>query len=172
MKYAILIIGMMWLVPMACAPPPHPPIVSIDSEFLPYVTQFHSDAIGTTGKEFKIEDLVMEFNNDIINLNENGRCTTAYNTTPLIYISKQWWDASTDEIAKQTLVYHELGHCILGRLHNKTQVIVTINDGFGGISPFIVYESIMNPYSDIPDLYFQQYRESILKEYFGGYNGQ
>ncbi len=45
--------------------------------------------------------------------NAAGMCNMS---TGIIYLNKERWD-SFSEITKETVVFHELGHCVLGRGH-------------------------------------------------------
>jgi hypothetical protein len=93
----------------------------------------------------KIDDL--EFKTaDIEEENIMGRCHRYDHGTPTIVIDSIYWDkiSPTQRIA---LVFHELGHCVLNRIH--------VEEGL----------SIMNPYL-ISDYNFSRNFDGVLSEFF------
>jgi len=82
----------------------------IEKVFLPYVISFEKQC------NCKI-DVNMEFS---IMLRWAGYC---YNfLSPLdnriVLIDSEYWEAHTDAASREVLIFHELGHCVLGRDHN------------------------------------------------------
>jgi hypothetical protein len=45
-----------------------------------------------------------------------------------IYIDKDWWENNTDYLEREQLIYHEIGHCTLLKMHTKP----TDAEGFFG----------------------------------------
>jgi hypothetical protein len=122
-----------------------PPIFEIEKEFRPYFNRFIKEAalrnifIDTT-------NLILKVANTTTNLKETcGTCFQFINKKDLqktIEINAKneiCWTKAQD-LEKETLIFHELGHCLLGRTGHK-------NDLFGDKSP----KSIMN--ADGRDLY-------------------
>lgn len=102
-------------------------------EFAPYVAQFEISA-ALNGSPLKVEDLKITLGNlsqDSLN-QESGLCEITEGQTPLITIDQASWE-SMDETERESLIFHELGHCVLRRAH----LAVIRTNG----SP----ESIMNP---------------------------
>ena len=148
--------SVLFLFLVACAG--HQPVVSIDPAFQSYVDQWHSDA-RLVGHGDEIDDLIIEFGS-LLQLGEKGVCFTGVGYTPTIQIDVTWWNEPQDPIQLKYLIYHELGHCILNRVHNNKMIAIS-----NGAS---VYESIMNPYAYIDDYYDANYHQHILEEYFYG----
>jgi hypothetical protein len=73
-----------------------------------------------------------------------------YLLTGNIEIDKEYWDRQ-DEAAREELIFHELGHCVMGKEHNEKMI---------GDCP----ASIMYPYI-MPDCY-TRHREYYIKELF------
>lgn len=42
--------------------------------------------------------------------------------TKTVYIDKKWWKETKNELAKEELIFHELGHCILDRDHTSAKI--------------------------------------------------
>lgn len=120
----------------ACAPKEkdHVELFQVDSDFLPYVQNFEL-ASSQESRDLKITDLIVSFG-DTPNLNETGVCEITENETPRIIVNAAIWQtlSSTD---RQEVIFHELGHCVLRRIHQNSQVA-----GTGGMIP----DSIMYPY--------------------------
>ena len=117
--------------------------IGVDPILAPYVKSFYADA-----KRFNAElrpitvpvFFVRSLEKDII-----GKC---YRFTPLnwIVISRYFWDRTQPE-SRQILIYHELGHCVLGKGHEE----------YG----------IMQPVLLLADEYYHN-KEGILREFFTG----
>lgn len=79
----------------------------------------------------RLKELVIKFGFDLNDYNTLGECNP---NTFQVEISESYWvSASLPE--RETLLFHELGHCLLGRSHD---------DGLMPISGGHVYKSIMN----------------------------
>jgi len=76
-----------------------------------------------------------------------GKCTNG-----IVYIVKDYWD-STSEEGRETLLYHELGHCVLHRGHES---------GSDEIGP----KSVMVADSSLVTYYWAKNRDHYLKELF------
>ena len=93
-----------------------------------------------------------------------GRCTTYTNSTlkakrvyKEIYIKKSFWDnASTNQ--RETLMLHELGHCVLNKNHNNS-----VMDYEGRSVP----SSIMNSYNIGAGLYYYNNKQHYYDELIG-----
>lgn len=83
-----------------------------------------------------------------------GLCYTYENSKDKeIVLDKEFWD-STNEIKRKELLFHELGHCILDKRHDKTI-----------INPPGRPKSIMYPYV-ISTYWIENYFEEYIAELF------
>lgn len=137
----------------------HKPIVRIDPLFQPIVNQWHQDAKEILGYDVPIFDLIIDFGN--LDATKSGLCQTETYHSPHIYIDKYYWN-SEDDIQRLLTIYHEMGHCVLGRDHNNTMIY--INDP--GVVPYYAPQSIMYYTSIIRDDYWLSHRTLLLTEYF------
>jgi hypothetical protein len=98
----------------ACAPKVHTAIVRIDPAFEVHVDRFMSASIVNNGPR-EITDLIIEFRP----LSEHiALCQTDSGETSIISIDPKSW-VSLNPIEQQLVIYHELGHCLLRRLHRE-----------------------------------------------------
>jgi len=69
-----------------------------------------------------------------------GSCTTGGGTTPTVRMNPQYWDSNTifTNSRRAILMYHELGHCLLGLGHDDSTI--TTADGH------TVMKSLMSTY--------------------------
>lgn len=105
-----------------------------------FETQVHAfeQASVEAGNPVAVVDLIIVLDSSIANLGEDGVCILGTNTTPVIRIGTNYWNTASDQ-GKEALLFHELGHCILGRVHNQ---VVDSTD---------VPESIMFPCASVFD---------------------
>ena len=94
------------------------PEVSIESQFQPIVQNFVADA-QTQGKPVTITNLIIQ---SVPSLPDEimGECFSGGLSPPTIQISQEDWDVLTPD-GQKVLLYHELGHCVLGRVHNYNE---------------------------------------------------
>jgi hypothetical protein len=83
----------------------------IPNDFKIYVQRFFSEA-NKRGLSVKLEDSDLEIRFSKL-VGANGKCNTR---SKIIEIDSVSWQQS-NEFDKEWLIYHELGHCILGRNH-------------------------------------------------------
>lgn len=122
-------------------------------EFAPYVAQFESEA-NARGVALSVDNLIVEFG-DLENAQERGMCILKTEETPRIVIRKDTWERMS-EATRESLMFHELGHCVLRRVH----VTDTGIDGQDYLAA-----SLMNPYVVRGDSY-KLNRDGYLKELF------
>jgi hypothetical protein len=130
--------------------PEHNKFSTETAELKSYVSMFERDSV-IYGEGVIIKDLVVRFGD--VGAPRNGSVTLAkcYRTTdkaPEVVVGiKQWRNLSNT--GKMLLVYHELGHCVLNRLHiNREDTI-----------------SIMNP-TLMPEKVYKENKEESLRELF------
>lgn len=130
------------------ASPPQP-VLQLGS-FAPYVAKFEADSIAQ-GAPVKVDNLIVQFG--VMDFSaERGDCTISGDLTPVITLDQEYWN-STDEPGREALIYHELGHCILRRVHRNTL------NGDG------IPISDMNKYT-IDSVTYQQFRAQFVAELF------
>jgi len=96
----------------------HTPVVSIEAQYQPIVDTFTAEA-ATAGAPVTITDLIIQTVQDLPTTEEMGVCIQGAGTTPTIQISQSMWD-SLDADGQQELLFHELGHCVLNRVHEES----------------------------------------------------
>lgn len=107
--------------------------------FAPYVERFEAHAI-EYDYDVHIDNLIFQFG-DLTSKGWDGQCEQGGNVkVPTITINTKSW-ARMDDLSKEALIFHELGHCVLERGHNSE----TYPDG----SPV----SIMHPYGVVGATY-------------------
>ena len=94
--------------------------VSIDEELAPYFEAFR-EAAASRGVSVDYETL--QIHGRIENIPERdilGQCRVNSNSPDVIAIDEGYWESS-DEMEREFIVFHELGHCALGRDHLDTR---------------------------------------------------
>ncbi len=103
------------------SPEPEPKTYRVPAEVEPFVRAFREEAL-KRGKTVETDNLIVEFgptSGDEV----CGQSILAAGKTPRIVLnpgSLCWQGVSQEE--KEGLVFHELGHCLLGRLHRTDQL--------------------------------------------------
>lgn len=135
---ALILISSFAMMASSCAPKQkdHEAFLQVDSAFSDYVHNFEQVA-AQEHQPLVINDLVVSFG-DTPNLNETGVCEWAENTTPTVIVNQRIWNTLND-YDKQEVIFHELGHCILRRVHQSTEIMAYNNT-------MQIPESIMYPY--------------------------
>ncbi len=122
----------------ACAPKEkqHDSFLQVDAPFQDFVHNFETVS-AEEGQSVSISDLVVQFGNTPT-LNETGVCEWADNETPKITVNQRIWNTLND-YDKQEVIFHELGHCVLKRVHQNSEMMA-----YNGTVQ--VAASIMYPY--------------------------
>lgn len=131
--------------------------VAIDEDFLPYVELFVAESVHH-GHPVEIKDLIVMYGPDLDFGTDIGVCTTETDATPVIRIAPRYW-AQCTTLDKETLMDHELGHCVLLRDHDATKIKMSNNE--------IIPKSIMYP-DDFDDMIYYNNRDYYLDELFSG----
>ena len=88
-----------------------------DPTFASFVDEFEIKGKAITGNaDFKVVDVPINFG-DTENPSFQGVCFEYPDGTKEIIIKKAWWDATNNQDYRESLIFHELGHCALGRDH-------------------------------------------------------
>ena len=105
----------------------------ISNHFYPYVKRFADEAYrrNVYPNQSKLAALSIRFAFNLGDYNHLAECEV--NTTQISVSESYWMTASEPE--REVLIFHELGHCLLGRGHD---------DNVMPISGGTIYKSIMN----------------------------
>ena len=155
MKYAALFF--LLLTALCCKQDPME-VQNVDADLQPYVDQFYIEAANRGYSLSRHLDAVLS--------TEISQCGQGHSPNfngmfdkPTILISESCW-ATLNEDAREILVFHELGHALLNRLH----IDGTLPNGY---SKSIMCAGTNFDCSDLPDyLYCSNYREYYLDELF------
>lgn len=92
----------------------------IEAELQVYIDLFTSEAME---RDVQIDVSEINLGAYIKNIEENGtigQCISYSDGTKDIVIDERNWNR-LDELEKEYVVFHELGHCVLNRSHNNSQ---------------------------------------------------
>lgn len=122
--------------------------------FAPYVRKFEEES-ARFGKPVKVEDLVIRFG--ALDAGLTGLCRRRFAATPAIILEEQSWLDST-ELTRESLMFHELGHCVLNEEHRREMIPSILPD-------VLIPASLMNPTVVAGEIYLQN-RDYYLGELF------
>ncbi len=127
----------------------------VDAELWSYYSNFEKEA---AARGLDIDLFVANITGEISEINEEhvaGRCTFSSASPNAITIDKSFWDRSSP-LFREFVVFHELGHCFLGRGHEE------------GVNANGTCKSIMRSgVEDCRDNYRSTTRAAYLDELFG-----
>lgn len=81
----------------------------------PYYQSFLHEA-NSHHVRMEVSDLYMHFTDGFDGTTTLGRCT--HGDLAIVEISRNAWNRFSDE-SREQLIFHELGHCLLGRHHTS-----------------------------------------------------
>ncbi len=147
---AFAVVSFIVLSASSCAPKEkqHDAFLQVDAPFQDFVNNFEQTS-SEEGNALVIDDLVVVFGTTPT-MNETGVCEWAENETPRIVINQRIWNTLND-YDKQEVIFHELGHCVLRRVHQNSEMLA-----YDGAQT--VPDSVMYPYR-IPGTI---YRDNIV----------
>lgn len=87
---------------------------NIDKEFHKYVSSFMESSLGAVSSR-RIKGLTMGFTND----KDSSIAGTCWPHIKEIDIDLEWWNNNPSPLQRQSLIFHELGHCLLYRSHTN-----------------------------------------------------
>ena len=148
MRY-LIVIGILFL--SCCAPLRHPHRMIFAPGTYLYVQRFFAYGYATGRLTAQIDDLVVVFMPQ--QAPGVGRCIQGGDNTPVIQLDPAWWD-KFDDMDREQLIFHELGHCILNRVHVPTFVT------FGNDT---IPQSIMYPIHFSESIYMKYHMYYILE---------
>lgn len=105
-----------WLGLSACEKEQAIPL-KVDEALQPYFERFDQEA-RLRGFDFSIE--MEELEADIIGIDRDGvlgQCHYSEQAPNIVEVDDEFWASATD-LEKEYVVFHELGHCVLGRNHD------------------------------------------------------
>ncbi|MCO4792814.1 MAG: hypothetical protein KC493_03820 [Bacteriovoracaceae bacterium] len=120
-----------------------------DDRFKSHVTKFENHAkIKTGNMNFKINDIPINFG-DTENEQYVGVCFSYSDGKKEILIKAIWWNMASND-AKESLIFHELGHCALDRNHNEDHILNSKGEKIRAsvMHPAIVSSRDYNEYYD------------------------
>lgn len=144
-----MLLPMLFLI--ACGEDKIDPGVSvgyIEPEIAPYLDNFIYEANlrGYTYFQPLLSKLTVVFKEDFPRIDDSMLYGVCYNSQVLILIKKTEWD-KMDHYKKERAIFHELGHCLLGKKHSE--------------------DLIMNPYLlNLKDNEYQNNRNKHLYYFF------
>ena len=77
-----------------------------------------------------------------------------------IKVDPTFWNGTSDEYTRRSLIFHELGHCVLDRAHLATTTLVNPSLPYNFLTNPTIYVSFMNPY-----IFFDG-SQSSLQDYY------
>ncbi len=92
---------------------------SVDVGLWPYFQRFEEEALNRNIKVDLHQANITGFITDISNYKIRGQCSNSDNSRR-VTIDKSYWNKAS-ESEKEFLVFHELGHCYLGRVHDESK---------------------------------------------------
>lgn len=131
-------------------------IYNVDPAIQPYVDRF-TRASNEVDHPIVVDNLVANIKT-LSNPQWAGQCDIN-NETPTVSLSAAWWPTFNDSMREQ-LVFHELGHCVLGRQHN--------ND----VDQYGVPVSIMYGQMSWESIYLVHRADWFIELFWYGGNGQ
>ena len=123
----------------------------------------------TKNPEFQIGDIPVCFG-DTENPRFDGVCFSYASGKKEIVIKKSWWDqhSAQDEngkedysLIRESLIFHELGHCRLGRKHDET--LLPIPEG----AQIEIKKSMMS-HNIVSAEHYRKYKNGYWEELFTG----
>ncbi|MBT7609052.1 MAG: hypothetical protein HN576_04810 [Bacteriovoracaceae bacterium] len=126
-----------------------------ENGFLSYIVTFENHAkTELNNPSFVVADIPINFG-DTENTSYVGVCFSYSNGDKEIIIDKEWWD-SVSPTSRESLIFHELGHCALNRVHNEEEIVK---------SGKTVRSSIMHP-GVVSAIDYNTYKPGYLHELY------
>ncbi|MEM7509333.1 MAG: hypothetical protein AAF388_00290 [Bacteroidota bacterium] len=113
----ILLLGFLGISFMSCEKEEEP-MNTVDSELVSYFNSFQEEA-ALRGVIVDYEENPVEGNFSDFEGNIAGQCAYYSEGPPVVSIDNEYWSRS-DTYEREFVVFHELGHCFLGRPHLNT----------------------------------------------------
>ena len=132
-----------------------------DTTFSSFVKKFEDHAkIKTGNMNYQVNDIPINFG-DTEDERFVGVCFTYSDGKREIIIKADWWNRSSQS-SRESLIFHELGHCALDRDHNDETITNTQGQ--------TLRSSIMHP-SIVSSANYSEYYDGYIHELFTFDNG-
>lgn len=96
---------------------------STDSSFSPYITSFEAYGKNLTGDaNFKVGDIPINFGTPE-ETSFQAVCYIYSNNAREIIVRPEWWQGASED-DKESIIFHELGHCRLDREHDDEVMVI------------------------------------------------
>lgn len=136
-KLNVYLMSLIAFYVVSCAPKP-PEYTEVEDQLQPYFTAFKTEA-EARGVGLNLSRFKFGFDESLSGTNHAGKCAISEkpsgnvlqpgNVTHLqVGINPDRFNNS-DEYGRIELVFHELGHCLLGLTHNDNQVSIMTHSG-------------------------------------------
>ncbi len=109
---------LLFSIATSCSDDSSDTIYDIDSELAPYVDRF-VEAAADQDRYIDLRDYSLSAHIETAADEVAGQCVSYTNGAHRIYIDPEYWVRATD-LEREFVVFHELGHCVLGRSHVDT----------------------------------------------------
>ena len=117
-----------------------------------YVKRFERLAAQHAGRALRVGSITIDFDHE--RMVDLGQCETGgFLSNPHIRINEAKW-MYLGETQREILIFHELGHCVLNRLHR-------LDFGSDGNPASIMYPTV------IAGIIYERNKEYYLRELFG-----
>ena len=126
---------------------------SVEKEIVPYLVKFEENCKTPVKIHIRFERIKWDIWSDEV---------AAYCFkfgVKYIHVDYDWWVSHTLKDVREELIYHELGHCLLNRGHDKTKLFV---DYPGGRPKSIMYPYVFGYWGE-----YGLHREYYIKELCG-----
>lgn len=149
----------------SCALLAKPRSTFIDQRLLPYVKKFKALS-RKYGRSLDTNGLVVKFTSDI-DFGTLGICSTGGGLGPEIRVSESaWFNSSPQE--REMVIFHELGHCLLGRKHTDVSAQTSNQKGrclsIMASSGAKIEDYINNHQSYMVELFTEQCNEGAVED--------
>ena len=113
---SVLLLLALSVLAIACEKESNSLQLTVDEAFQPYFEAFEAaGAARGLSIDLNSEDIGAVFTDDL-EVQTAGKCTSFSSGARIIYINQRTWNFRT-EMEKEFLIFHELGHCYLDRVH-------------------------------------------------------
>jgi len=93
---------------------------NVDEALWPYFQRFEEEAAARNIEVDLRDAYITGLISDISTNHVLGQCSYSSSNPHLVTIDKPFWNQASD-LSKEFVVFHELGHCYLGRLHDESK---------------------------------------------------
>lgn len=93
---------------------------NVDQALWPYFQRFEEEAANRNIEADLNDAYITGLISDISTSHVLGQCSYSPSNPHQVTIDKPFWNQASD-LAKEFVVFHELGHCYLGRLHDESK---------------------------------------------------